>query len=132
MPVQHGGTLAIEYKYTSNHEIPSEDILDRVSLDTDTYNVFIVEGGGVEWSFDTALSGGVAIVIRHYDQSRHAEYDKRFKPHVIVRCAVDAHTHNVGVYDFDSNLLYTFDTDCSATPKYCIVRLTGTRTWELA
>lgn len=125
--------MPTEYLYTSNHELPSTDILDRVTLDADTYATFVVEGGGVIWSIEGgARQTTAAVVVRTYDQSRHGEYDKKFKPHVMIRCALNAAGGNVVVLDMDSNLLYTFAGDCSVIPGYCVLRLTSTRTWEVA
>jgi hypothetical protein len=118
------------YYYTKEYEQIATHILDRVTLDEGDHTV---EGGGVVWVTSTNIRGQTdSITVRDWDSSRFGEYDKKFKPHVIIKCANDASANNCLVKDTDGNTLYTFDTDCSATPKYCVLRLTDAGAWELA
>jgi hypothetical protein len=117
--------------HSSLYEQVSNDILDRVTISSIGDNE--VEGGGVVWVADTDIRGSIdSITVLDYDQSRHSCYDKHFKPHVIIKNNQNCSVNNMTVKDFAGNTLFTFAADNSATPAYCVLRLTTARAWELA
>jgi hypothetical protein len=129
--------MTIDYFYSSQYQQDKSDILDRAVLDFSTVNVPVVEGGKVTWVITGTVPSASAIVVRTYDSGRYGEYHQGamlVDPHVIIKCATNCVSNNVSVMDVDSNVLYTFDTDCTTIPKYCVLRLTDspTRAWELA
>ena len=124
---------------SSTYQEKSNDQLDRISLGNVTQNL---EGGGVCWDIDSvSLAHAAVITVMHYDSGRFGEYqyggpNLDRKPHIIIKGSANFATYNVTVKDEDANTLYTFDADCSTTPRYVVLRLISTDrntvSWELA
>jgi hypothetical protein len=113
----------------------SNDTLDRVNLGAvDNY----IEGGDVVWVASAAhLATAPVATVLHYDKARYGEYKNcGIKPMVIIKAAANFSLVSYEIKDEDGNVLYTFDTDCSAIPKYVVLRLIttdrNTVSWELA
>jgi len=104
----------------------SNDILDRVNLPTGTHEI---EGGGVTWVISETID---VVTVLDYDQSRHGCYDKKFKPHVIIKNITDCSQDNCLVKNMAGDTLFTFNANNAVTPAYCVLRLTTCRAWELA
>ena len=119
---------------SSNYITLSNDTLDRVNLGAVANTI---EGDNVSWVANATAGGGVTVTVLNYDKSRTSEFrDNKLKPHVIIKCACDCSANNYLVNDQAGNLLYTFNTDCSAIAKYLVLRLVNadrnTVSWELA
>ena len=116
-------------KYASLYKQTKSKTLDRVSLgDADN----TIEGGGVVWHLDTAVTGARTLNIRDYDKTRHGEYDAQFKPHVVIKSSIDTSGNNVTVKNSGGSTLWTFAADNSSTSAYVVLRLKEDGDWELA
>jgi len=112
------------------YEQVAHDILDEVVIPVGSHEV---EGGGVVWVANIDIRGTVDVItVLDYDQSRHGCYDKKFKPHVIIKNNQNCAQNNLLVRNFAGNLLFTFDTDDTVVPGYCVLRLNTARHWQLA
>lgn len=105
----------------------SDDQLDRVNLPTATSHD--VEGGGVTWVISETIG---SVTVLDYDQSRHGCYDKKFKPHIIIKNITNCSQDNCLVKNMAGDTLFTFNANNAAVPAYCVLRLTDCRAWELA
>lgn len=118
--------------HTSMVKIIHSEILDRYDL---TAHDCTVEGGpAVTWYFDGLVKADFTITVLNYDQSRYGEYDNAyFKPHVIIKSLADCSFGSFCfVKDVAGTTLYTFNTNATNTPVYCVLRLDTNRQWELA
>jgi hypothetical protein len=125
--------MATQNLYASQFNNLHSPTKARATCDGATYTDFVVEGSLAVWTVSGALGAATDVFVRDYDSSRNANYLRESEqPVIVIKCASDASVNNVLVKSEAGSTLYTFATDCSATPKYCVLRLKTDGAWELA
>jgi len=90
-----------------------------------------LEGDLVVWDVDETLAAAKAIDLLAFSSARRSCFTDWRKVLLVVKCSSDASSYDVDV-DYDSSTLYTFNSDCSTTPKYAAFKLTAAGAWQLA
>lgn len=91
-----------------------------------------IDGIGICWTITSARGLGAERTYKALAYSALHDQGQQEKPVMIIRCFADASANNAVIVDEDGTELYRFNTDCSATPKYCVLQYGPTDKWVLA
>lgn len=88
-----------------------------------------IHGNHVIWSL-SAPSAARTLYVENFDPTS-GDYIQNYY-FTIIKCNVDCSVNNIKLKTIAGALLHTFNTDCSVTPEYVVLKLNASDAWVKA